>query len=188
MNGNSDAAIGAKMVNFGANINICWDASPYILTEIIREARNLCQNCTQAFLLFSGGIIAISLNVLLSLLLFQQPGLFSFEIVVICFIMLPLLSGMLLFSPYEENILKSMPSNNTKSFPEWPIYLFYFVCRISPSFLALFAFWNESSVAFHISLILFLLVSSVSCLHRNSSLLKYPPIFNIPFAVVSFLL
>lgn len=108
------------------------DLSLYSVTQMIRESRSLFENGKQAFTFYLGAQIALSFAQLLSYFALL-PGLFTgYQIMFLIWIITPLLSVSILFSPHMPEIMTYIPAKNSDHWKD--------VSQFSLSLLARFAF------------------------------------------------
>ncbi|EPZ35375.1 Rho GDP-dissociation inhibitor domain-containing protein [Rozella allomycis CSF55] len=125
--------LSSALISLPSAMFMPFESSPYVLTEVIREARCLMQNGIQIFALFIGSQLSVSISNLLCLLLTLPPCFTGYQIIWIQWFILPLLSLSLIFLPYDPNILKTIPVKNKNHLKDFFRFIWYFCLRFIPS-------------------------------------------------------
>jgi len=107
------------------------DSSLYILTQIIRESRELQISMTNSFFLLLGSLLTLCICYLLSYLLLNPPLLQAWEILWLSWIVLPIISASLLSTPHDPETMTLMPSKNQNHVVNKKKYYKYFIIRFT---------------------------------------------------------
>jgi magnesium-transporting ATPase (P-type) len=121
--------MGAWLTSLPCPLSFPNDASPYTLTEIVREARNVNSNIYQALFFLMAAHVSVLFLLVVSYALTMPPILCSYQIAWLVWVILPMLSASFLFSPYEPDIMKQFPLRNANESHNWWRLFAYIVLR-----------------------------------------------------------
>jgi len=105
------------------------DSSLYILTQIIRESRELQISMINAFFLLLGSLLTLSLCYILTFLLLSPPLFTTWQLIWLSWIFLPAISATLLSTPHDPETMTLMPSKNQNHIMNKKKYYKYFIIR-----------------------------------------------------------
>ncbi|KAI8904807.1 hypothetical protein EDD86DRAFT_194553 [Gorgonomyces haynaldii] len=106
-----------------------FDTSIYSVTQIIGEARTLASNGRQVFSFYLGTQLSLSLLFLVSYLCMLPPPMTGYQLMFILWIILPLTSFSLIFTPRDGDVLSQMPVKNTDLVRDARRFTMYFIIR-----------------------------------------------------------
>ncbi|KAI7850621.1 hypothetical protein BDC45DRAFT_518069 [Circinella umbellata] len=102
-------AVGASLVSLPCGLFMQYETSLYAVTQMIRDARRLMSCIRMGFAFYVGACISLTLiQILCSCMLLPSP-LTGYQILWIMWIILPILSLSMLFTPHDDNIMLLMP-------------------------------------------------------------------------------
>lgn len=112
------------------------DTSLYSITQVIREARKLAYNGRQvfyfypkAFSFYLGSQVAMSSLILISYCFLMPPIFTGYQIMFALWIIAPLISFSLLFTPHGSMIMTHMPVKSTDLLKDVKRFGYYFILR-----------------------------------------------------------
>ncbi|KAJ3314149.1 hypothetical protein HDV04_000872 [Boothiomyces sp. JEL0838] len=178
------------------------DFSFYNITQMIREARSLADNGQQCIALYLGIQLSLSFCVILSYCSTILPPIFTgYQIMFIQWIISPVLSLSLLFTPHHSDIMTHLPAKHLDHWKDVPRFVVYYILRfcIFPAFSCVAQYWlilwykypdlanspfqQQPQILFAQNYTLFFFVIyiitiSATFIHRNESVLKRKPFIN----------
>ncbi|KAJ3261769.1 hypothetical protein HK103_004720 [Boothiomyces macroporosus] len=120
------------------------DFSFYNITQMIREARSLADNGQQCIALYLGIQLSLSFCVILSYCSTILPPIFTgYQIMFIQWIISPVLSLSLLFTPHHSDIMTHLPAKHLDHWKDVPRFVVYYILRfcIFPAFSCVAQYW-----------------------------------------------
>ncbi|KAI8848357.1 hypothetical protein BC829DRAFT_217530 [Chytridium lagenaria] len=115
--------LSSRVITSPCALKLHFDTSLYSLAQIIREARTLVENGTQAFAFIAGSQFALSVMMTLSYLLLLPELFTGYQVMWLLWIVLPIQTLPFLFSPHDPDVMKFMP----RKFLEFDIILILLV-------------------------------------------------------------
>jgi magnesium-transporting ATPase (P-type) len=131
----STNAISASLSSIASALFMQFETSPYVLTDVIREARNLMQNGIQMLVFLIGCNVNIAVGILASSFLLLPPLFSVLHAIVLMYFMFPVLVLPYLFTPYDPNIMTLMPVKNIEHLPGLKRFISYMFIRFVPNVL-----------------------------------------------------
>jgi hypothetical protein len=92
-----------------ATLIMPYETSPYIVTEVIREARGIMLNGVQGLALLISCQLSLTFCSLFSLCFMVPPMFNGYQVLWLILVIAPMISVSFLFSPYDADIMKQMP-------------------------------------------------------------------------------
>ncbi|KAI9014158.1 hypothetical protein DFJ74DRAFT_681622 [Hyaloraphidium curvatum] len=126
-------ALGAAFTSLPCGLVLQADTSLYIVTQLIREARTIATNATQAFTFLLGSVMSLSALLFLSQCLLLPPILQGYQILWMCTILFPLMAVSLVFSPREQDMMTRMPAKNIHHLRDRWRFFSYWIYRFLPT-------------------------------------------------------
>ncbi|GAA5795183.1 hypothetical protein HPULCUR_000537 [Helicostylum pulchrum] len=190
-------AVGASLCSLPCGLFMQYETSLYAVTQLIRDARRLLGCVRMGFSFYTAGCMSMSLMLLLSFCLLLPPIFTGYQILWMLWIILPILSMSMLFTPHEDGIMLLMPGKNIEHLTDFWRFMCYFLLRfilvivMSVAIYAIFGMkgwyhWTleeQWAVAYAqnamlVSFVWYLACISPSFLHRTSSLIEFVPFRN----------
>lgn len=122
-------AVGASLCSLPCGLFMQYETSLYAVTQLIRDARRLLSCVRMGFAFYTAGCMSISLMLLLSFCLLLPPIFSGYQILWLLWIILPILSMSMLFTPCEDGIMLLMPGKNIEHLTDFWRFMSYFVLR-----------------------------------------------------------
>ncbi|KAG0183213.1 hypothetical protein DFQ29_008573 [Apophysomyces sp. BC1021] len=122
-------AVGASLVSLPCGLFMQYETSLYAVTQLIRDARRLLSCVRMGFSFYIGACMALSVMQLVSLCMLLPPLLSGYQILWVMWIIIPILSVSMLFSPHDDNIMLMMPGKNIEHLTDLWRFLSYFALR-----------------------------------------------------------
>ncbi|CAO3692490.1 unnamed protein product [Rhizopus stolonifer] len=122
-------AVGASLCSLPCGLFMQYETSLYAVTQLIRDARRLLSCVRMGFAFYAAGCMSITLMLLLSFCLLLPPIMTGYQIIWLMWVILPILSISMLFTPYEDGIMLLMPGKNIEHLQDIWRFMFYFVLR-----------------------------------------------------------
>jgi len=119
----------ADIISLPCSLFMNSDSSLYILTQIIRESRELQISMINAFFLLLGSLLTLSLCYILTFLLLSPPLFTTWQLIWLSWIFLPAISATLLSTPHDPETMTLMPSKNQNHIMNKKKYYKYFIIR-----------------------------------------------------------
>ncbi|CEP15135.1 hypothetical protein [Parasitella parasitica] len=122
-------AVGASLCSLPCGLFMQYETSLYAVTQLIRDARRLLTCVRMGFAFYVAGCMSMSLMLLLSFCLLLPPIFAGYQILWVLWIILPILSMSMLFTPHEDGIMLLMPGKNIEHLTDFWRFMVYFVLR-----------------------------------------------------------
>ncbi|CEI97849.1 hypothetical protein RMCBS344292_11974 [Rhizopus microsporus] len=122
-------AVGASLCSLPCGLFMQYETSLYAVTQLIRDARRLLGCVRMGFAFYAAGCMSIVLMLLLSFCFLFPPILTGYQILWIMWIILPILSMSMLFTPHDDSIMLLMPGKNIEHLQDFWRFMYYFVLR-----------------------------------------------------------
>ncbi|KAL9541791.1 hypothetical protein PS6_010137 [Mucor atramentarius] len=122
-------AVGASLCSLPCGLFMQYETSLYAVTQLIRDARRLLTCVRMGFAFYVAGCMSMSLMLLLSFCLLLPPIFAGYQILWVLWIILPILSMSMLFTPHEDGIMLLMPGKNIEHLTDLWRFMCYFVLR-----------------------------------------------------------
>jgi len=119
----------ADIISLPCSLFMNPDSSLYILTQIIRESRELQISITNAFFLLLGSLLTLCVCYIITYLLLNPPLLQAWQIIWLSWVVLPIISASLLSTPHDPETMTLMPSKNQNHVVSKKKYYKYFIIR-----------------------------------------------------------
>ncbi|KAI9484564.1 hypothetical protein BDB00DRAFT_854740 [Zychaea mexicana] len=125
-------AVGASLVSLPCGLFMQYETSLYAVTQMIRDARRLMSCIRMGFAFYVGTCMSLTLmQILCSCMLLPSP-ITGYQILWIMWIILPILSLSMLFTPHDDNIMLLMPGKNIEHLTGLVRFMVYFLLRFLP--------------------------------------------------------
>ncbi|KAI8645616.1 hypothetical protein BD408DRAFT_360915 [Parasitella parasitica] len=122
-------AVGASLCSLPCGLFMQYETSLYAVTQLIRDARRLLTCVRMGFAFYVAGCMSMSFMLLLSFCLLLPPIFAGYQILWVLWIILPILSMSMLFTPHEDGIMLLMPGKNIEHLTDFWRFMCYFVLR-----------------------------------------------------------
>ncbi|ORX41336.1 hypothetical protein BCR36DRAFT_364581 [Piromyces finnis] len=119
----------ADFISLPCSLFMNSDSSLYILTQIIRESRELQISMINAFFLLLGSLLTLSICYIFLYLLLNPPLFTTWQIIWLSWIFLPIISATLLSTPHDPETMTLMPSKNQNHITNKNKFYRYFIIR-----------------------------------------------------------
>lgn len=137
----SPLTYGAEFASIPCSLFMNSDSSLYILTQIIRESREIQISLINAFFLLIGSLLTLCVMYLLSAVLILPPIYQAYHVFWLSWIFLPIISATLLSTPHDSLTMTLMPAKNQNHIKnKKKYYLFFFFRFILIILMLVFAF------------------------------------------------
>lgn len=122
-------AVGASLCSLPCGLFMQYETSLYAVTQLIRDARRLLGCVRMGFSFYTAGCMSMSLMMLLSFCLLLPPIFTGYQILWVLWVILPILSMSMLFTPHEDGIMLLMPGKNIEHLTDFWRFMCYFILR-----------------------------------------------------------
>jgi len=131
----------ADIISLPCSLFMNPDSSLYILTQIIRESRELQISMINAFFLLLGSILTLCICYILTFLFLSPPLFPLWQILWLSWILLPGISATLLSTPHDPETMTLMPTKNQNNNVNLKrLYRYFFMRFILIIFMIVLAF------------------------------------------------
>ncbi|KAI9276049.1 hypothetical protein BY458DRAFT_454486 [Sporodiniella umbellata] len=124
-------AVGASLCSLPCGLFMQYETSLYAVTQLIRDARRLLNSVRMGFAFYAAGCMSMTLMLLLSFCLLLPPMMTGYQIIWLMWIVLPVLSISMLFTPHGDGIMLLMPGKNIEHLQDFWRFMVYFVLRFT---------------------------------------------------------
>ncbi|KAI8076326.1 uncharacterized protein BX664DRAFT_344388 [Halteromyces radiatus] len=139
-------AVGASLVSLPCGLFMQYETSLYAVTQLIRDARRLLTCVRTGFVFYLGTCMALTCLQMISFCTVLPPILTGYQILWVLWIILPILTLSMLFTPLDDNIMLLMPGKNIDHLTDMKRFFFYFVLRFILLFVICLAIFIMSLV------------------------------------------
>lgn len=102
-------AVGASLVSLPCALFMQYETSLYAVTQLIRDARRLMSCIRMGFAFYAGACMSLTLIQFLGFCMLLPPVFTGYQILWIMWVILPVLTVSMLFTPHNDNIMLLMP-------------------------------------------------------------------------------